>query len=391
MYFWNSRSTLWIVAALALCGCTINTYQAPNPVSSPTPLPVVPASSPAVNSNPAHGQKIGDPSLPTSTIPVTWSNLQLTGTMVYMSSVQTQNSLIQSIQALDLSNGNITTIFQTQNGAWIDFVSVSPDGKKLIMAYLPPHDNNSGGSGQQGLYTMPLDASQPPQLLFTPPSKGDQYYQPVWSPDGKYIYYAHVDYNAPPKLPGQHFAYYEIYRMAYPGGQPEKIADQAYWPRLSGDGARLAFVTLSPVDGTNQLFVANPDGSGAYEIMLTGLYVPPIIDAPFFTPDDRSILYSAVSPTQSYQPNWIDKLFGIIVAYAHTVPSDWWSAPIGGGTPTQLTHIAAVGLYASLSPDKRFIASYSGNGVFVMKMDGSGSTTIIGDIGGLSGTVSWIP
>ena len=158
------------------------------------------------------------------------------------------------------------------------------------MAYLPPRQNGSAsGPGQQALYTMPLDGSQPPQLLFTPPSGGDQYYQPVWSPDGKYIYYSHVDYNAPPKVPGQHFGYYEIFRMSYPGGQPEKIADQAYWPRLSSDGARLAFVTLSPVDGTNKLFVANPDGTGAYEVILTGLYVPPIIDAPIFTSDDRSI------------------------------------------------------------------------------------------------------
>lgn len=378
-----------LIAGLLMSGCSIDTGQAAQstpPTQAGTGAALPSPASPPQKSN------IGNPALPTSSIPVTWSSLQLTGTLVYMTSAQTQNSLTQSIQALDLTSGNVTTIFQSQNGSWIDFVSVSPDIKQLIMAYLPPRANNSsGGNSQQGLYTMPLDGSQPPQLLFTPPSSGLQYYEPVWSPDGKYVYYAQVDYNAPPKLPGQHFAYYEIYRMAYPGGQPQKIADQAYWPRLSGDGARLAFVTLSPVDGTNQLFVANADGTGAYQVQLTGLYVPPIIDAPFFTPDDKSVLYSAVSPTQPYQPNWVDRLFGVTAAYAHTVPSDWWSAPIGGGTPTQLTHIAAVGLYASLSPDKKYIASYSGTGVFVMNMDGTGSTTLVGDVGGLAGTVSWLP
>ena len=297
-----------------------------------------------------------------------------------------------SIQALDLKTGDITTIFQAPATAWIDFMSVSPDGRQLLMAYLPPRaGNTSNGPGQQAIYIMPLDGSQPPQQLLAPPSSGDEYFQPAWSPDGRYIYFAQVDYSAPPRVQGQHFSYYEIYRMAYPGGQPEKVADRAYWPRLSRDGARLAFVTLDPVDGSNKLFVANPDGTGAYQVLLSGLYVPPIIDAPVFTADDASILYSAVTPTQPSQPNWVDRLFGITVASAHTVPSDWWSVPIGGGTPTQLTHIAAVGLFGSLSPDGKYVASYSGSGLFVMNPDGTGLTMLVNDMGDLAGTVNWIP
>jgi Tol biopolymer transport system component len=312
--------------------------------------------------------------------------------LVYISSVQSTNSLIFKVQALDLSDGTITTIFQAPNGAWVDFVSVSPDNTQLVMAYMPPRDDPlSASPGQQALYTMPLDGSQGPRLLFQPQSNGDQYFQPVWSPDGKYVYFSHVDFNAPPKIQGQRYGYYEIYRLRYPDGALEKLADQAYWPRLSSDGARLAYVRLSPLDGSNQLFVANPDGSGAYQVALSGLYVPPIIDAPFFTPDDQSVLYSAVVPTQSLKPNWIERVFGITVASAHTVPSDWWSVPIGGGTPIQLTHIAAVGLYASLSPDRRYIASYSGNGLFIMNPDGTGLTMLIGDTGGLAGSVDWVP
>jgi Tol biopolymer transport system component len=262
----------------------------------------------------------------------------------------------------------------------------------LVMSYMPPRDDPSTPyPGQQLLFTMPLDGSQPPQLLFPPPGSGDQYYQPVWSPDGKYIYFSHADLNAPPKEQGQHYPDYEVLRMAYPGGQPEKIADQAFWPRLSDDGARLAYVTLNPMDGTNQLFVANPDGSGARQVALNGQYVPPIIDAPFFPPGDQLILYSAVTPTQSSKPNWLERILGILVASAHTVPSDWWSVPIGGGTPTQITHIAAVGLYASLSPDKTHIVSYSGDGLFLMNQDGTGLTILVGNSGGLAGTVSWIP
>src|ERR1051326_7033521 len=28
---------------------------------------------------------------------------------------------------------------------------------------------------------------------------------------------------------------YEIYRMSYPNGKPEKVAEKAFWPRISSD------------------------------------------------------------------------------------------------------------------------------------------------------------
>src|SRR6266508_461810 len=100
---------------------------------------------------------------------------------------------------------------------------------------------------------------------------------------------------------------------------------------------------------------------------------------------------SAQSVQQSYKPNWFEKLLGIQVAEAHTIPSDWWSVPLTGGVVTQLTHIQAAGLFASISPDERYIVSYSANGLFVMNPDGTGLTMLIPDMGGTIGTVDWIP
>ena len=382
---------LFPILIFVMCGCSVDLSQ--SPAANPTlPGQAVSATSSSSNTNLPQRSRIGNPSLPTTIIPVTWGALNLTGRLVYQSAVQNGSNFDMSIHALDLMTGEITTIFNAPDTSWIDFSSVSPDDKQLVMAYLPPKVSGAAPTnGQQGLYTMPVDGSQPPQLLFPPPSGGDQYYQPVWSPDGKYIYYSHVDYNAPPKVQGQHFAYYETYRIAYPRGQPEKVAEEAYWPRLSRDGARLAYVTLDPVDGSNKLFVANADGSGAYQVTLAGQYVPPIIDAPVITPDDKFILYSAVTPTQSSQPSWVEKILGVFIAEAHTVPSDWWSVPIGGGTPTQLTHLAVAGLFASFSPDGKYIASYSGKGLFIMDQNGQGLSTVINDLGGVPGTVNWIP
>ena len=50
------------------------------------------------------GPKIGNPALPSVSIPVTWGDLNLSGKLVFMNSVQSANSLSMSIKALDLSH-----------------------------------------------------------------------------------------------------------------------------------------------------------------------------------------------------------------------------------------------------------------------------------------------
>ena len=374
-----------IVILLILCACSVNISetQPATPISTEiSPSPSAPTNSPTQEI------RIGNPLLPTTTIPVTWANLNLTGKLIYINASQGSNGNPNlSIQALDLITGVITTIFQGPELSWIYYVTISPDEKQLVMSYSVPSQNQ--GPISQLLYVMPLDGSTEPQLLITPPTIYDQYVQAEWSPDGKYIYYVHYSYENQPI--NQHYPIYEIFRMAYPGGQPEKIADQAFWPRLSPDSSHLAYVSMDPANGTNKLFLANADGSNAQEVARSGPWTPNIIDAPIFSPDGQSILYSAVSPTQSYKPKWFEKLLGIQIAEAHTIPSDWWSVPLTGGVVTQLTHIQAAGLFASIAPDKRYIVSYSANGLFVMNPDGTGLTMLIPDMGGIIGTVDWIP
>ena len=176
--------------------------------------------------------------------------------------------------------------------------------------------------------------------------------------------------------------------MAYPNGPSEKIADHAFWPRLSSDSTRLVYISLDPVTGSNELVIANADGSNAQ--IISDSSIPDIIDAPIFSPDGESVLFSAPGPVQSYQPKWFDKLMGIRIVKAHNVPSDWWRVPISGGAPTRLTQIQSINLFASISSDKKHMASLSGEGIFVMELDGSNLTRLLFDPG-VSGTVSWIP
>jgi hypothetical protein len=81
---------------------------------------------------------------------------------------------------------------------------------------------------------------------------------------------------------------------------------------------------------------------------------------------------------------------GVQIARAHNVPSDWFVIPVAGGEPTRLTRIQARGLFGSISPDEKHIASLNGDGVFVMELDGSNLTQLIVDPS-IQGAVRWIP
>ena len=369
--------TLYCLLVLFLVGCSIDVAQPALPASSEVgPMPPTPAG----------GTGNSTPAVARTTVPVTWAGLNLTGSLVYASASLSDVTPI-SIQTLDLISGEIKTIFTTTGDAWVFYMTISPDGEQLVMSYAPP----SAGTviPSRALYTMPVDVTTPPQLLFQPPTPDDHYIQAEWSPDGKYLYYVHYN-NKEREQQGDLYPAYELFRMTYPGGQPEPIADKAFWPRISADSSRLVYVSLDPASGLNELYVANADGSNPQKITLTGPSLPGIIDAPIFSPDGTSILFSAPPPLQAYQPNWFEKLLGVQVARAHAIPSDWWSVPVSGGEITRLTQIQTINLFASISPDKKRLASVSGEGLFVMNWDGSNLTQVLFNPG-VSGTVSWIP
>ena len=366
-----------LLFVLILSACSIDVAQ-----------PVVATPSLEIGPNPptqAGGADNGAPPVGGTSVPVTWAGLDLTGKLLFASAPLTSVTPI-NVQTLDLITGEVETVFTTTGDAWVYYMTISPDGKQLIMSYAPP----SAGAipSSRALYTMPADGTTQPQLLFDPPTADDHYIHVEWSPDGQYIYYVHYN-NAEPG-PGELYPSYELFRMVYPDGQPESVAQKAFWPRISADSSKLVYVSLDPATGLNELFVANADGSNAQKINFSGAYLPGVIDAPLFSADGNSILFSAPPPPQAYQPNWLDRLMGVQVAKAHAIPSDWWSVPVTGGELTRLTQIQTINLFASISPDQARLASVSGEGLFAMNWDGSNITQLLFNPG-ITGTVSWLP
>lgn len=362
---------LFLVSTMLISSCTIDINQ---------PSPLLPTALSSSNRTP---QTInGTPSPLTTIIPVTWGNLNLSGKLVYPSAVYQNQSVSMGIRLLDLVTGYVTTIFQAPDGSWVDAVSVSPDNKLMILSYTPPIHTPYGGT--RALYSLPLDGKGSPKLLFTPTSEYDQYYQPEWSPDGSLLYFTHQSDN-------KGLLTYDIWRMAYPDGKPEMLAEDASWPRVSGDSTRLVYVSINSGTGVNQLILANADGTEARKVPLKGS-VTSIIDAPMFSTNKQSIFFSAPNLGQSFVPGVMPVKLNFSAHLADgSIPSDLWSVPITGGKPQQLTNIRSLALYGNFSPDKKYIALYSADGIFVMQPDGSGLTELVDDVGQVGGTVNWIP
>jgi Tol biopolymer transport system component len=289
--------------------------------------------------------------------------------------------------SLDLVSGQQTTLFDAPDNAWVSAASISKDGEQIVLAYaLPPKDPSQQQFGYTDLYTLPADGSSAPQILLQRANDKEAFFNPVWSADGKYVYYSHLipDPNNTQKY--TNFKY-DLERISLRLGRPQKILDNAFWPRLSPDGMKLAYVSFDPKNNANDLYLADIDGGNSKLVMPAGTFYA--VDAPVFSPDSQTILFSAVGEPQKTQLSWFDQLMGVQIAEAHSVPSDWWRVSISGGKPERVTNIADTGLYGDYSPDSQHVAFVSATGLFVMNPDGSNLVQLFNY--GPSGTVNWMP
>lgn len=361
---------IWVLLSLLLlAGCSID-------LSGPThkpPEPIYIRDTPAPPGSSAAQAAPGQPSPPPP-----WASAKLSGHLIYV-------QVPRQIAKLDLASGQKSILFEAPGNAFISAAQVSPDGKQIVMAYAPPQDP-ALQSINTDLYVMPADGSTEPQVLLKRADPKENLFNPVWSADGQAVYYSHLISD-----PGGGRKYtnfkYDLERIGYPGGQPQKILDDAFWPRLSRDGSKLAYVSFVPSTNSNDLYIANTDGSEARRVMPAGAFFA--VDAPLFSPDGQTLLFSAVGEPQVSSLSWLDRLLGVQIAEAHTVPSDWWRVPIQGGKPEQLTHINGTGMYADFAPDGQHVAFADITGVFVMQPDGSHLVQLVNEAAG--GTVSWVP
>lgn len=297
-----------------------------------------------------------------------------------------QTTRDQNLLRYDVATEKTQLLFQAPVNGWIAQAIAAPDGRQIVMAYAPPPPEGQIQFGYTNLYLMPTVGEAEPQPLFERDDPKEILGSPVWSADGRYIYYSHIrpDDTSP-------VGYSLILeRMELAKGVVEEIAKNAVWPRLSPDGQKLAYALLNLETRTRDLYLANADGTGAALIVSSADFID--LDAPLFSPDGAWLYFSAVTQDQPPSTSWLDRLLGVQSAAAHSVPSDWWRLSLTGGVegaPERLTQINETGMYGVFSPDGRVFAFSSVTGLYVMNPDGTNLSKLL-EISAAD-SLSWVP
>ena len=335
-----------------------------------------------------------------------WKDLGLSGHLLYSLGVQ-------GLHYLDLATAEERVIFTLPEDAWLTAVSAAADGSSLALAYAPPPADGGAQLGYTGIYELPGECLTRPMpctaddltVLVDRTDPHEAYFSPLWSPDGAYLFFAHFT----PSDAGSASPFaYTLERLPMAGGAAagpaEAILKDGLWPALNTDGSQMVYVYSDPNDYTNSLHVAAADGTNVRPLTSPKDFTA--VDAPLFTLDGQTVIFSAVGegPAAAALRSpfaWLDALTGATAAeaapppappawpLAHNVPSDWWSMPVAGGTPTRLSNQFDTGMFGDLAPDGKYMAYISASGLWALPVTGGDPQKLL-DVSGY-GTLEWLP
>ena len=248
------------------------------------------------------------------------------------------------IMRFNLPDGGSEVVYTARDLSQLHEFEVFPDGRSLVFSYTPPPSVNNGIFDRNILATLDLTTeTAEAENILGGESPNEFYNMPIVSPDGRYLFYSRL---GPDRLgiTGTD-TFYGIERYDLQTGEVLPIVPNSIWPQISPDGSKILFIILDLPTQQRGLGFVNSDGTEPELLIGIGRYFD--IDSPIFAPDGQSIYLSIVEtqPAQSF----IERFFGIGVAYAHTehnIPSSWWELELGGEenepTPLNTTEVILV-------------------------------------------------
>ncbi|HKS30607.1 MAG TPA: protein kinase [Pyrinomonadaceae bacterium] len=166
----------------------------------------------------------------------------------------------------DMKISRLTANGKTSN------VAISPDGKYAVYVM--------ESEGKKSVWVRQISTSSNVQIV--PPGEDTYYTSPVFSRDGEYVYYIHIDKSSPQGV---------LYQIPVLGGTPRKIlTDIGSTITFSPDGKRFAFLRNDNAGtGEDQLMVVNADGSGERKLAVRKIDSFFVYGGPAWSPDGRTI------------------------------------------------------------------------------------------------------
>ncbi|HUF38814.1 MAG TPA: DPP IV N-terminal domain-containing protein [Anaerolineales bacterium] len=308
-----------------------------------------------------------------------WESLGLDGSVVFLSF----SEIGQSVVVFDFETGHFAPVFVAPENTWVLSASLNPEHSDLLLSYAPVPPEGQTQYGYTDLYRLDPDGSLTPLLERV--EEIEAFFSAFYSNSGREVYYSWfvgddtVDFG---------FRYH-IGRLDAASGEAAIVVEDGFWQAVSADDERLAYVTLNPSAGFDdpaELRVVPSTGGDHLTVLDPESF--PTIDAPIFSPDGRYLYFSAVS--EAPPPlSWLDRLFGVIPASAHNVPSDWWRADLETGEASQVSQLFDQGMYGDFSPDGDRLAFISATGLWIMNLDGSGLVQVLASQA-FYGNLEWV-
>ena len=248
-------------------------------------------------------------------------------------------------------------------------VALAPDGSRLAVTRFSRAAEQQIGS--QDILILGPGGGQPLQIIAAS-RPGEVLGHPAWLPDGSLVFERQTASGV--------IAGTRIERLSADGSTAHVVADQAFSPTVSPDGARIAYIRAEEND---RLMIA--DLAGGVERALVD--TPSLLSLAFprFSPDGAWIAFAAIGDSaQGLAPLPLGA-----VAHAHGIPWDIWIVRPDGSGLRRITYFYDDDPSAAWSPDGRWLAVFSGEALHVVAVEGSAGYCIAAEGG--YGAIEWLP
>jgi len=286
------------------------------------------------------------------------------------------------ISQMDLNSDGFIELFNIPQNGWINQLDLSSDGRLLALSYTSPPENAQAALYRSaGIYLMVLDemglpTQSEPVPLLEPEEDDVDYYNPIWTPDGRYIFYIRTTPTENAERPEGSV---DIMLMRYEmeTRASREIGADGIWLRVSPNGQRLTYITVNPVTMERGLVATDLEGNALTQLIPAGDFFD--IDSPLFSSDSQWVYFTAaeeepttVNDSSSQAIPWWMHLLGTSVASAHSshnLPSEWWRVPASGGIPEQLTNQGEIIIYGAFDYATEQLYYTTMTGLFVLDGD----------------------
>jgi Tol biopolymer transport system component len=261
----------------------------------------------------------------------------------------------------------------------------SPDGSLIAYTHhVAPQGSDWGGAE---LHVMQTDGSGD-RTLVPAKAKGERAETPAWTPDGKFIYFAH---DVPTIDESNRYTGDTLWvdRVELATGEVQAVVKDAVSPTIAPNGA-FSWTVYNVNDSTFKLTVGSLGGSDG-KVILTNKDFQAIW-TPTLSPDGKTILFGGSGRTSSKVTSvgsaLADALNPIVpgTAQAHGLPWDPWTIAVDGNGLKRLANIGSDEMAMAWSPDGQEVAFSNLSATYLMRADGTGLNRLFarGDPGGLS-------